>query len=196
MRGTGIFIAIGAVLLLVVAIPLLVVDKVQKSRPDLPALGEVPPFELTERSGEPFGRKDLDGRINVVDFIFTNCKGACPVMSTFMSDLYETFDTVEAIRFVSISVDPDRDSLAVLGRYADDFGVDDDRWVFLRGPIDSVVTLCEEGFMMAAEGLPMGHSTRFVLVDRTGQIRGYYDGMDAASMDTLEQHLAWMAGNE
>ena len=163
------------------------------SRGELPVLGNIPDFEMTEQNGTPFGRTDLNGRISVVDFIFTSCPGICPVLGAHMVELYEDFEGYDQIQFVSISVDPDRDSLSVLKEYARGWGVDDNRWVFLRAPIEDVVDLCETGFMLAADGLPGGHTTRFTLLDHRGQIRGYYDGMEQASVKIIKNHIRQLA---
>lgn len=159
----------------------------------LPVLGHVPNFEFVESGGKPFGLEDMKGTINVVDFIFTNCPGACPVMSSKMVRLYQHYKGNDQIRFVSISVDPERDTLETLTQYAADQGVTDDRWVFLRAPIEQVVELSVKGMMLAADNLPMGHSTKFVLIDADGKIRGYYDGLSDASMEELKVSIRELA---
>ncbi len=60
---------------------------------------------------------------------------------------------------------------------------------FPIGPIDSVINLSENGFKIAAEDLPGGHTTRFILVDYQGRIRGYYDGLDSASLEIMKSHI-------
>ncbi len=160
-----------------------------RTKNGLQEFGTVPVFSLTERSGKQFTREDLIEKISVVDFIFTSCPGACPVMSAAMAGLYRDFARQPRVQFVSISVDPDTDTLPVLTRYAGEYGVTDDRWVFLRGPIEEVKTLSERGFMLAAGNLPMGHSTKFVLVDGRGIIRGYYDSHDDDSIQTLKNDI-------
>ena len=97
---------------------LLVIRTAEKSRDTLPMLGMVPPFEGVNQDGTPFGLPSLRGKISVVDFIFTNCPGICPAMSGNMADLYNSFASENQIQFVSISVDPDRDTLAALQEYA------------------------------------------------------------------------------
>jgi len=161
----------------------------QSSHGSLPVFGEVPDFTLTERSGEPFSRSDMNGNISVVCFFFTSCPGVCPRMGANLVQLYDFYHGHEGIQLISISVDPERDSLAALREYAKSWGVDDNGWVFLRGPMDSVVTLCEKGFMLPAENLPSGHSARFILVDGQGRIRGYYDGLEESTIDLLKKHI-------
>ena len=173
---------------------LLVINQARRSRNEVPVLGQLPDFTFTERSGRPFGLADMKGRINVVDFIFTRCKGPCPIMATKMGELYELYDSSSKVQFISISVDPEHDSLTVLQAYAERQGVTDNRWVFLHGAIDSVVNLSENGFKIAADDLPGGHTTRFILVDQKGRIRGYYDGLDDASLGIMKTHIRQLAG--
>lgn len=172
----------------------LVIDRANFSRSQIPVLWKVPEFEFVDSSGRPFGLEDMKGKINVVDFIFTNCPNICPVMSAEMSKLYRLYSESPIVQFVSISVDPARDTLQALRAYADSWGVDDDRWVFLRGPIEDVVKLSEQGFKLPAGNMPMGHSSRFVLVDPDGMIRSYHDSFDDASLDVLKANIRELAG--
>jgi protein SCO1/2 len=166
----------------------------EASRGTLPVLGEVPEFNMIDHTGQPFGRSDLNGKLVVVDFFFSSCPGVCPVMHRNMFDLYHWLEGYDPVKIVSISVDPDRDTLAALQAYADSLGVTDNIWIFLRAPIEEVIDLCENGFMLPAVGLPGGHTTRFALVDHLGRIRGYYDGMDATSVRILKEHLRQLGG--
>ena len=166
-----------------------VILKSRGSLGELPVLAAVPKFELAERNGTFFGSQELHGKVSVVDFIFTNCQGPCPIMADNMSELYRAFAGSNKVQFVSISVDPARDSLTVLQEYALRQGVTDTRWVFLRGDLDTIKWLSESGFMLAADELPAMHSIKFVLVDDKGQIRGYYSGTDNASVNILKTHI-------
>jgi protein SCO1/2 len=96
----------------------------------------------------------------------------------------------DQVRFVSINVDPDYDTLPIISEYATQKGAINDRWLFLRGPIAQVIDISERGFSLAADGLPAGHSTKFVLIDQHGQVRGYYDGMEHSSVAILQDHIA------
>jgi protein SCO1/2 len=164
---------------------LLIIGLAENSRSQLPLLGRVPDFEFIAQDGSPFGLDDMKGRISIVDFIFTSCQTICPPMSAHMQDFYEQFEGTGKIQFISITVDPERDSLSVLRQYAQNLGVDDNRWIFLWQPVEKVVWLSEKGFMISARELPGGHSSRFVLVDPDGIIRGYYDGVEEQSMKIL-----------
>ena len=166
-----------------------IIIEARSSLDELPVLASVPKFELTERGGTSFSSTDLQGKISVVDFIFTNCQGPCPTMAGNMFELYRVFAGSDKVQFISISVDPERDSLTVLQEYALRHKVTDNRWVFLRGEMDKIKWLSESGFMLAADELPAMHSIKFVLVDGQEQIRGYYSGTDSASVSVLKTHI-------
>jgi cytochrome oxidase Cu insertion factor (SCO1/SenC/PrrC family) len=174
---------------LILLLALLIVIQAERQHSTLPILGQLPQFTLTDQNGLPFGRYNMIGHVSVVSFIFTTCKEACPIMGNNMIQVYRDFKSSGKVQCISITVDPDHDSLATLRDYAKSWGVDDNGWVFLRGQIDSVIWLCEKGFMMIAENLPEGHTTRFTLVDAEGQIRGYYDGLDSAAVIPLERDI-------
>jgi protein SCO1/2 len=182
------------VLLLISLTGAYIVHRANRDRLALPVLGKVPEFTFTERSGEPFGSDDLKGKITVMDFIFTRCPGVCPIMADKMSRLYELFSKHPQVQFVSVSVDPEYDSLHVLREYANDLGVTDNRWLFLWAPVDSVVALAEGGLKLPMGNLPAGHSSRFVLIDNKGQIRGYYDSDDNESQLLLQHHIRAFLG--
>ena len=146
---------------------------------------EIPEFKFVERSGKIFGKQEMLCKVNIVNFFFTTCPGPCPLMNAKVAELYKKYITSVKVQFISISVDPQRDSLTVLQRYAARFAVNDQRWLFLRGPQAEVQQLSEKGFMLAADGLPGLHSTKLVVVDAQGFIRGYFDSFNEASIQLL-----------
>lgn len=172
-------ITLGLCLILVLAYHLLTFQK------PLPKLGPVPPFEFTEKSGQHFGLDQLKGKVSVVNFIFTNCEGPCPMMSSKMALLRNEFQNEGRVQFVSISVDPERDTLEALKEYAGRYQAEEGPWFFLRGPLDGVSNLLLNGFRLSSEELPVMHSTRFVLVDLDGEIRGYHDPLDPKGLTSL-----------
>jgi protein SCO1/2 len=183
----GLFVGF-VILFLLSVLALVVIDLANQSRSDLPILGDVPDFIFKERSGVAFGSENMKGKINIVNFFFTTCRGPCPIMNARVAELYKKYSTTDKVRFISISVDPKRDSLAVLRKYADDFGVTDERWLFLRGDLEEVHRVSEQGFMLAGD-LPTIHSTKLVLVDKDNKIRGYYDSFDEESLKLLTVHV-------
>jgi cytochrome oxidase Cu insertion factor (SCO1/SenC/PrrC family) len=170
----------------------------------LPAYAQVPDFALTERSGRPVTRADLAGKVWVVDFIFTNCTGQCPMMAARLKRLRAVLgDESPDVRLVSVTVDPARDTPEALRAYADALGVKDDRWLFLTGPKEAIVRLVAEGMKLpaivssdAAGGakVDVTHSDRFVLVDRKGWIRGYYGAEDEDAQARLARDVRALGG--
>lgn len=151
--------------------------------------GAAPEFNLTERSNRKVTRQDLAGKVWVADFIFTHCAGSCPTMSSNMRKLQDKL--FEDIRLVSFSVDPYRDTPEVLTEYANRYGADRDRWLFLTGDPETIQKLSVGGFKLAldptsgTEAEPITHSSRFVLVARDGNIHGYYGTEEPKDLDRL-----------
>lgn len=168
--------------------------------------GTVPDFSLIERSGRQLGLPDLKGKIWIANFIYTNCPDTCPIQTAQMKELQSEFKDQEKLRLVSITVDPERDSTAVLSKYASRFGADPERWLFLTGEKEAIHRLAQEGFFLGAVEIPKAkrpasgathtHSPRFVLVDRGSQIRGYYVSTDAEAMKRLRRDLKILLEHE
>jgi protein SCO1 len=148
--------------------------------------GSVPDFTLINQDGKNFGLSDLRGKIWIADFIYTTCPGPCPMISNRMSELQEPLKSTD-VHLVSFSVDPARDTPQVLRGYAEKLGAEPGRWDFLTGPQSTIYNLSREGFKLAVgeeKGVPI-HSTRVILVDRHGAIRGYYDAAEADAVTKL-----------
>jgi cytochrome oxidase Cu insertion factor (SCO1/SenC/PrrC family) len=151
--------------------------------------GLVPPFQLINQNGQPFGSAQLAGKIWIADFIFTSCRGPCPLISSRMGELQKPLENTD-VHLISFTVDPETDTPEVLRGYAEKLQADTNRWDFLTGPKSAIYKLSHDGFKLAvsdgsdAEGIPV-HSTRMVLVDRRGQIRGYYDALEPDGMTKL-----------
>lgn len=160
------------------------------SLPGLAVHQQVPDFSLTDQRGAPFALSNLHDKIWVADFIFTSCATICPPMTIQMASLQDEL-AAEDLHFVSFSVDPERDTPTVLQRYADNYGVDGSRWSFLTGQKEAIYRLAQEGFNLAAghRGSEILHSTRFVLVDGEGQVRGYYDSRSKSHLQQLRQDI-------
>jgi protein SCO1 len=156
---------------------------------ELRKLSVVPPFALTERSGKTITNRDLSGKIWVADFIYTTCPGPCPMITASMAKIQEAVAHDPEVQLVSFSVDPDTDTPPVLAKYAELYGADPYRWWFLTGDEKQIYDLISNGFHVIVQdnsGQPpapgqykVTHSTNLVLVDGDGNVRGYYDGVDA-----------------
>ena len=151
--------------------------------------GTVPEFVLLNQDGKNFGSAQLRGKIWIADFIYTTCPGPCPMISSRMSELQKPLEKSD-VHLVSFSVDPEKDTPQVLRGYAEKLQADPARWDFLTGPKSAIYKLSHDGFKLAVsdggneQGIPV-HSTRMVLVDRHGQIRGYYDAAEADAVTKL-----------
>jgi protein SCO1/2 len=214
----------------------------------LPVYGAVPDFALIDQRGRPVQRTDLEGKVWIASFIFTSCPDECPLMTAEMALLQSDLAHLADVRLVSITVDPERDTPAVLLQYAERYHADPARWFLLTGDKRVIFRLASEGFRLGVvdpnepshsspvKGSPRGgpsseldrplpssagltadwrhhlrgwwrtvapamvfanhgrandpiHSTRFVLVDRQAQIRGYYESREEAALERLRQHL-------
>ena len=166
-----------------------VIDKATKSRIDnIGIIGQVPSFSLTNFDGSIITDNKLDDKISIVSFIFTQCEGACPIMSENMSILQERFASSNDIQFLSITTDPDYDTLDVLNDYSSTYS-NNNNWFFLRGDIIDIIELSEKGFFLSAALLPAGHSTRLVLVDKESNIRKYYEGTIESNIFELQSDI-------
>jgi cytochrome oxidase Cu insertion factor (SCO1/SenC/PrrC family) len=151
--------------------------------------GTVPSFQLINQNGQPFGSAQLAGKIWIADFVYTTCPGPCPMISSRMSELQKPLEKTD-VHLVSFSVDPEKDTPQVLRGYADKLQADPKRWDFLTGMKSAIYKLSHDGFKLAVsdgsseQGIPV-HSTRMVLVDRRGDIRGYYDATEADAITKL-----------
>jgi protein SCO1/2 len=151
--------------------------------------GTVPPFELTNQNGAPFGVAQLSGKIWIADFVFTSCPGPCPMISSRMAEIQKPLEKSD-VHLVTFTVDPETDTPAVLRDYAERLHARPGRWEFLTGDKAAIYNLTRDGFKLAvAEGAgdegQLVHSTRAALVDRRGTIRGYYDITAADGVSTL-----------
>jgi protein SCO1/2 len=151
--------------------------------------GTVPNFELVNQEGQRFGSVQLAGKIWIADFIYTSCSGPCPMISTRMSELQKPLEKTD-VHLVSFSVDPEKDTPDVLRGYAEKLHAEPKRWDFLTGRKSAIYNLSHNDFKLAVSdgsdeaGIPV-HSTRMVLVDRHGAIRGYYEATDADAVTKL-----------
>jgi protein SCO1/2 len=141
---------------------------------DLPSLGAVSDFTLTDQTGASFASDAaLTGRVWVANFMFTNCPGPCPRMSSQMHEV-QTALAGQDVKLISMTVDPDRDTPDKLAKYAAFYSATPGVWYFLTGPRETLNHLGKDVFKLNSVDGSLDHSTRFVLVDRKLQIRGYY----------------------
>ena len=160
-----------------------------RRNPPPPVIGRMEAFSLYDQRGKTFQLADLEGKVWVADFIFTNCQAACPMLTSKMRTLQKHIEEREGavghplpIRLVSFSVDPEVDTPDKLLAYANKWGVDQERWVFLTGPLADVNRAVTRGLKIPFEkgaadtsAFDVMHGEHFVVVDGKRRIRGYYE---------------------
>ncbi len=190
--STLIWVALGVIIIVIAGINLWSVFDMKSELSPEPEIVEarVPDFRLTNQQGQPLSLSDMAGKIWIADFIFTNCPTICPAMTQEMARLQSEFVT-DPVYFVSFSVDPERDTVEVLSRYAKAYGADDRRWHFLTGEKADIYQLAEKGFSLAAghNGSEILHSPRFVLMKPDGNIYDDYDSRSRPAMLRLRRDV-------
>lgn len=190
---------------LALAVPMSVLLLRPALRKEPPVLAELPQFSLVDEDAKPVHRGDLLGKVWIADFVFTSCADACPRMQAKMKSLQERLTPLSQggnVGLLSVSVDPERDTPERLRQYAKAFGQRKGQWRYLTGDQREVERTVVKGFHIAMAKLPSGtagadgrqdestadphleafdimHGQQFVLVDRMGRIRGFYDADDA-----------------
>ncbi len=150
-------------------------------------------FELINQNGKTITQEDYNNHVYVVDFIFTRCLGICPVMTNNMGKLQKEFLKNDEIKFLSISVTPDIDRVAVLKQYAADNGVIDAKWNITTGNKKHIYELARKSYFAVVEQgdgelQDFIHTPNFILIDKVKQIRGIYDG-------TVDNEMLRIAGD-
>lgn len=148
----------------------------------------IPAFTLTDQNGQTRTESILDGQVTILDFVFTHCPFACPMMNASMIELTHTLEGT-GVRFVSISVDPEHDTPARLKEHAERLAADESRWTFLTGDLDVVRNIIWNALQFELQPdetrtieLPDGstmtnisHPTRFLLIGPDRKVLGIYN---------------------
>ncbi|MFL5095392.1 MAG: SCO family protein [Xanthobacteraceae bacterium] len=147
----------------------------------LPKIAAAPAFALTSQDGTPVSLADLRGKTVAVTFIYTSCTDACPVLTALMAYVQDKLgrDFGERIAFVSITVDPERDTPEVLKQYAETFGADLKGWAFLTGAPAAIRDVIRRYGVFAAKNAngEVDHTFLTSIVDRNGMLRVQYLGV-------------------
>jgi len=159
----------------------------------LPVYGYMPDFSLTAQTGRPFDSRALAGKIWVANFMFSSCTGPCPRMSSQIRRLGLDLRDLPQVRFISFTVDPARDTPTALAAYASRYQADPSRWLFLTGPRAELERLDRGAFRLGEGDGSLMHSTRLVLVDGRGRIRGYYPTDEDGAIERLAAGLRRLA---
>lgn len=151
--------------------------------PELPVYSVVPNFNFLNEDKKEFGSKDLLGKVYIANFMFTSCKTECPILLKKVQKVQHRLrGVIDRAAIISFSVDPETDNSETLYKKARELNANPNVWRFLTGSKEEMKNLLVNGFKV-----PMGdkefaktlyqvaHSNKFALVDKKGNIRGYYD---------------------
>lgn len=162
----------------------------------LPIMSYVKPFSFTNQEGKRITEEDIAGKVTVVEYFFTTCKGICPRMNKNMQKVYAQFKDRPDFRILSHTVDPETDSVGKMKQYADSLGADPARWWFLTGRKDSLYAAARNSYLLDDPKNNAGaideqfiHTQFFALVDKQGNIRGIYDGLKQGELDEMTRNI-------
>jgi len=155
-------------------------------------------FSLTDRTGRRVTRSELDGKILVVDFLFTSCSLTCPVVNRCLAQIQQLTTNQPDVKLVSLTVDPRDDTIEALAKYGERFGADTNRWLLLTGDKTELYGLIAASFLNQDLDDPFNympgnfsHTDRIALVDSHGRLRGFFDGLNpntaAAVVDEISR---------
>ncbi len=147
-------------------------------------------FSLLDQEGKTITQKDLAGKIYVADYFFANCKSICPKMSTQLERVQARFKNEPGFMILSHTVDPVRDTVAAMARYASMHGADPRKWLFLTGDKKQLYDLARYSYLAVATvgtGGPEDfiHTEKFALIDQEKHLRGIYDGTDSLDVNRM-----------
>ncbi|OUR98143.1 SCO family protein [Flavobacteriales bacterium 33_180_T64] len=150
-------------------------------------------FKLINQNGDTITQKNYDNKIYVADFFFTTCQTICPIMTDQMHRIQQEIINDEDVLLLSHSVTPEIDSVAQLKRYAIEKGVNDMKWNLVTGDRKQIYDLARKSYLVVkddnSKDYGMVHTENFALIDKNKQIRGLYNGISPASIDSLLQDL-------
>ena len=150
-------------------------------------------FSLPNQHGSTTTLKDWKGKIVVADFFFTHCPVVCPKMTRSLKRVQQLYMNDKDLLIASFTVDPERDSVAQLAKYAAKMDITKN-WTLLTGPKKDLYLLARKSFLITAtdgDGGPDDfiHSELLILVDPEQRIRGYYNGTIPAEVDDLVRDI-------
>ena len=154
---------------------------------------KVTAFSFINQDGQTITEKDVKGKIFVVEYFFTTCKGICPKMNENMTKVYAAFKGNDDVKILSHTVDPKKDTVGAMKAYSTRFDADPKQWMFLTGGKQELYNMARYSYLINAVDdtskinieSDFIHSEKFILVDRYMQIRGIYDGTDMGSVNQL-----------
>ena len=151
-------------------------------------------FKLVNQNGDSITRDFYKGKIYIADFFFTTCLTICPIMTDHMVQIQDKIKDDPEVLLLSHTVFPVADSVPVLKKYALEKGVIDKKWKLVTGDKKQIYDLARKSYMVTKTNgdggkYDMIHTENFALIDKKGQVRGYYDGTDPEAIESLMEDL-------
>ncbi len=162
---------------------------------DIYAHHKIRGFKLVSQLGDTITQKQFDGKIYVTDFFFTTCPSICPKMSTQMVRVQEAFKDDDKVMILSHTVFPEIDSVPVLAAYAEEYGVEANKWLLVTGDKKEIYDLARKSYFAIIDEGGNGdehdfiHTENFVLIDPNKRIRGFYDGTSLEDVNRLIKEI-------
>jgi protein SCO1/2 len=155
-------------------------------------------FQLTDQNGNQISFKNFDKKIFVASFFYTHCPTVCGTVNKNISALADVYRKNKMVNFISITVDPQRDTAPVLKKYAASLEANN-KWLFLTGDTTSIYNLARKGFLLDA--LKAGddnfiYSDKLILIDAEKRIRGYYSGTSTTDLTKLNDEIKVLIAEE
>ena len=158
-------------------------------------------FSFVNQNGKTITQKDYEGKIYVADFFFTTCGSICPKMTTHLREIQDAIRTNPKVMILSHTVFPEIDSVPVLKKYAEKYGVIDEKWNLVTGDKKAIYTMARKSYLAVKLGKPeelydMVHTENFVLVDTKRRVRGFYDGTNEKDIQRLIEDINFLSNTE
>ena len=151
---------------------------------------QIPEFSLVAHTGQSIRREDLSGKVWVASLMFATCRDVCLQIAEHLKKIDRSIQSIPEARIVSISINPEEDRPEALTAYAK--GLDaSGQWLFLTGERSEIRKLAQAGLFLSAgtDEAPLFHSEKLVVIDAQGAVRGYFDGLDPASVSKITKLL-------
>ena len=154
----------------------------------------IPNFKFVNQDSQWVTNATFANKIYITDFFFTTCPTICPIMKTQMLRVYEKFKDNPKIAFLSHTLDPKHDTVALLKDFAKKLNADTQKWHFVTGDKDDIFNIAQTSYLVSALTDPnepggIVHSGALILIDSKRRIRGYYDGTKEKDVDRLINDL-------
>lgn len=163
---------------------------------ELPVLSYVQPFSFQNQEGRTITQRDVDGKVCVVEYFFTTCRGICPKLNTNMKEIFLAYRQVPDFVILSHTVDPETDSVGRLKKYADSLGADSSHWWFLTGRKDSLYHAARSSYLLddpknnnSNISQQFIHTQFMALVDKNGRVRKIVDGLKKEEIAELKKSI-------